>query len=76
MVILWCINMNTSAQDIPEPEFSQKPYCFKDGKLSPFENLEGVQKLKAKGMGYGGAEIAYEVPGQIRLFDSIQVPCG
>jgi len=55
--------LNVAAQDIPEPDFSQKPYYYKDGKLNALENQDGIQKIKPKGMGYGGAEIVYEVPG-------------
>jgi hypothetical protein len=54
---------NAIGQEVPEPEFTQKPYYLKDGKLNAFEASEGVQKAKSKSMGYGGTEISYEVPG-------------
>lgn len=51
------------AQDIPEPDFSQKPYYFKDGKLNEFEKTDASMERKMKGLGYGGLEFFYSVAG-------------
>lgn len=60
---LTLIITDSFAQDIPEPDFSQKPYYFKDGKLNEFEKDEAPMESKAKGMGYGGVEISYSASG-------------
>jgi hypothetical protein len=51
------------AQDVPDPDFSQKPYYQKNGKLEEFEKVEAPMGTKLKGMGYGGVEISYLASG-------------
>ena len=54
----------TCAQDvIADPDFSGKPYYFRDGKLNEFEKAEAILERKVKGMGYGGVEFFYSVGG-------------
>jgi hypothetical protein len=62
-LFLILISLNLNAQDIPEPDFSQKPYYSKDGKLQEFEKVDAPMGTKAKGMGYGGVEISYSATG-------------
>ena len=58
------IFMSSLAQEVvPEPDFSQKPYYFKDGKLNEFEKADATLERKVKGMGYGGVEFFYSVAG-------------
>lgn len=64
ILTLTTICINSVAQEIPEPDFSQKPYYLKDGKLFEFEKVEASLGTKAKGMGYGGVEISYSAEGQ------------
>ena len=63
MLFLLTSTMELRAQDIPEPDFSQKPYYLKDGKLSEFEKTDASLERKVKGMGYGGVEFFYSVEG-------------
>src|SRR5579872_6579578 len=56
---LSCIAQDTT----PEPDFSQKPYYLKDGKLAEFEKADANLERKVKGMGYGGVEFFYSVAG-------------
>jgi len=51
------------AQDIPEPDFSQKPYYLKDAALQEFEKVDSPMSIKIKGMGYGGFEISFSAAG-------------
>lgn len=51
------------SQEIPDPEFSQKPFYFRDGKLLEFEKADATMEKKLKGMGYGGVEYFYSVDG-------------
>jgi hypothetical protein len=52
----------SAAQEIPEPDFSQKPYYIKEEKLSEFEKVDATLERKVKGMGNGGVEFYYSVP--------------
>ncbi|HEV8511988.1 MAG TPA: hypothetical protein VGQ59_01860 [Cyclobacteriaceae bacterium] len=57
------IIFSPTLQDIPEPDFSLRPYFLKEDKLNEFERVDAVFESKAKGMGYGGVEISYAAEG-------------
>lgn len=64
LALLWLVTISlpSNAQNVPEPEFSQKPYYLKDDKLYELEKVVAPMETKAKGMGYGGVEISYSAP--------------
>ncbi|CAN5439028.1 hypothetical protein BH09BAC3_BH09BAC3_35990 [soil metagenome] len=61
--LIVCLYSSLSAQEIPEPDFSLKPYYLLDGKLIEFEKVELSMGTKSKGMGYGGVELSYSADG-------------
>jgi len=63
MLIAFVVHVSANGQDIPEPDFSKKPYYFQNGSLSPFEGQNAAIKKRVKAIGYGGAEYFYSVPG-------------
>jgi hypothetical protein len=47
--------------EVPEPEFSERPYYLKDGQLHNLERTDATFEVKLKGMGIGGANYFYTV---------------
>ncbi|MFN8889857.1 MAG: hypothetical protein ACK5WF_20540 [Cyclobacteriaceae bacterium] len=54
----------STGQDVPDPDFSLRPYYLLEGKLLDFEKADASFEKKIKALGYGGAEIYYSVNGQ------------
>jgi hypothetical protein len=50
-----------SAQVVPIPEFSGRPYFWKDNKISNLERADAQIDVKLKGLGYGGHDFNYSV---------------
>ncbi len=61
--LLLLVSIRTQAQDIPEPEFSNRPYFLKDSILISFERVDASAKAKVKALGYGGSETFLTVEG-------------
>jgi hypothetical protein len=51
------------AQEIPDPEFSLRPYYLKANSLENLERVDAVAQTKVKAMGYGGADSFYNAIG-------------
>ena len=62
-LLFLCTAQLASGQDIPEPDFNQRPYFLQDGKLMDLEKADATMERKMKGMGYGGVEYYYSVDG-------------
>jgi len=62
-LIIFIFRLGANGQDVPEPDFSKKPYYFQNGSLNSFEGQNAAIKKKVKAIGYGGAEYFYSVPG-------------
>ncbi|MBS1950996.1 MAG: hypothetical protein JST37_08335 [Bacteroidetes bacterium] len=63
LFIFILVSSQAKSQDVPEPDFSQKPYFLVDGKLINMEKTDASLEKKMRGMGYGGVEYFYSVAG-------------
>jgi hypothetical protein len=54
ILLLLFITGMVSAQEIPEPEYSMRPYYLDNEKLITFEKVKAELDMKVKGLGYGG----------------------
>ena len=52
-----------NAQEIPDPEFSLRPYFVKGNLLENLERADASVETKLKALGYGGAEAFFAVMG-------------
>lgn len=57
--------LTTKAQNIPDPEFSGRPYYLSENELKALERTDATVDVKSKGMVYGGVEVFYSVFGKI-----------
>lgn len=60
---LFCVKGLAICQDVPEPDFSQRPFFIVGGNLVYLERVDGIIELKGKAMGYGGVEMTYSADG-------------
>ncbi len=60
-LLLFCVLMY--AQDYPKPDFKNQPMLYSDGNLSSLEKQVAENKIKIKGLGYGGSQQTISVPG-------------
>ena len=60
-LLLFCVLIY--AQDYPKPDFKNQPMLYSEGKLSSLEKQVAENKIKIKGLGYGGSQQTISVPG-------------
>ncbi len=76
LLLFLIISTSTTAQEIPNPEFTMRPYFITDGQLENFEKVKAQIDIKVKGMGYGGSETyltAFNEESSIK-FESNKIP--
>lgn len=77
LLILFLISIYVHAQEIPDPEFTNRPYLLTaDNELKNLERADAQISAKAKALGYGGVETSYIVfsaKSEIR-FNSANLP--
>jgi len=63
-------------QEIPIPDFTEKPYYLKNGELKNIERTNANIEGKVRGMGYGGVDIFFTAPGEMSnvRFDTNNLP--
>jgi hypothetical protein len=63
LLYVFSVSICLWAQEIPDPEFSLRPYYLKANSLENLERVDAVVQTKVKAMGYGGADSYYNAIG-------------
>src|SRR5689334_21708224 len=53
----------TMGQEVPEPDFTLRPYFFDGNALKDFERVDATLQTKSKALGYGGSDVFYVAQG-------------
>jgi hypothetical protein len=62
-LLFFLIGIFALSQDMPDPDFTVRPYYVDGNDLKAFEKTEATIETKTKGLGYGGFDVFYAVPG-------------